>query len=119
MTEPHKYEDYKKAQEHYRMTITDVKIDTIENNIKDLVMENCKKSLISFKEENRIPIKNENDEEQDEQPPLLVGDESGKEMPYTQEATIRTHYRKLNKFVRLIDYIILDSKIAMINNSTL
>lgn len=39
-------------------------------------------------------------------------------MPYTQEATIRTHFKKLNKFVRLIDYLILDSKIAMIQNCT-
>lgn len=39
-------------------------------------------------------------------------------MPYTQEATIRTHYKKLNKFVRLIDYLIIDSKRSMINLST-
>lgn len=39
-------------------------------------------------------------------------------MPYTQEATIRTHYKRLNKFVRLTDYLIVDSKIAMINQST-
>lgn len=41
----------------------------------------------------------------------------GKEMPYTQEATIRVHYKKLKKFIRLVDYLILDSKMGMINNS--
>lgn len=40
-------------------------------------------------------------------------------MPFTMEATIRTHFKRLNKFVRLIDYIILDSKVHMINNSTI
>jgi dynein heavy chain len=49
---------------------------------------------------------------------LLVGDETGKEMPFTQEATIRTHYRRLSKFVKLVDYLILDSKIHMLNNAT-
>jgi dynein heavy chain len=56
---------------------------------------------------------------------LLVGDESGKEMPYTQEATIRTHFKKLKKFVKLMDYLIVDSKVhriiepklAMMSNS--
>ena len=43
----------------------------------------------------------------------------GKEMPYTQEATIRVHYKKLKKFIRLIDYLVLDSKMNMMNNSLL
>lgn len=43
----------------------------------------------------------------------------GKEMPYTQEATIRVHYKKLKKFIRLVDYLILDSKMGMMNNSLL
>lgn len=41
----------------------------------------------------------------------------GKEMPYTQEATIRVHYKKLKKFIRLVDYLVLDAKMGMINNS--
>ena len=41
------------------MTTTDVKLDTVENSIKDVLINNCKKSLISFKEENRIPLKDD------------------------------------------------------------
>lgn len=41
------------------MTTTDVKMDTIENAIKDTLIKNCQKSLISFKEENRIHMKDE------------------------------------------------------------
>ena len=39
-------------------------------------------------------------------------------MPYTQEATIRTHYKRLQKFIKLIDYLILNSKLGMMNFST-
>jgi hypothetical protein len=34
-------------------------------------------------------------------------------MPYTQEATIRTHYKRLAKFVRLCDYLIIDAKLSL------
>ena len=43
------------------------------------------------------------------------GDETNKEMPYTQEATIRTHYRKLKKFIKLIDYFLIDVKLTLIS----
>jgi dynein heavy chain len=39
-------------------------------------------------------------------------------MPYTQEATIRTHYRKLKKFIKLIDYFLIDVKLTLISSST-
>jgi len=101
------------------MKTTDVKLDTVESSIKEVLVNNCKKSLVAFKEENRIPLKDDKGEDiVEEQAPLLVGDETGKEMPFTQEATIRTHFKRLNKFVKLIDYLILDSKIEMINNCT-
>ena len=45
------------------MTITDVKLDTVENSIKEVLISNCRKSLISFKEENRIPLKDEKGED--------------------------------------------------------
>jgi hypothetical protein len=63
IAQPIKYEDFKKAQENYRMSVTDIKLDTVENKIKDLVMLNCKKSLLAFKEENRIPLKDEKENE--------------------------------------------------------
>ena len=66
------------------MTITDVKLDTIENSIKEVLISNCRKSLISFKEENRIRLKDEKgDDIVEEQASLLVGDETGKDMPFT------------------------------------
>lgn len=46
-----------------------------------------------------------------------MGDETHKQMPYTQEATTRTHYKKLAKYIRLTDYMIIDSKLRLITNS--
>lgn len=63
-------------------------------------------------------MREENEDDTEERAPMLVGDESGKEMPYTQEATIRTHYKKLRKFVKLIDYVITDSKLQLMVNSS-
>ncbi len=45
-----------------------------------------------------------------------MGDETHKQMPYTQEATLKTHFRKLSKYIRLSDLFILDSRFKMINN---
>ena len=94
-------------------------IDLVVNEkIKELLETSCQESLNAFKEENRIRNKDTDEVDEDNQsPPLLVGDESNKEMPYTQEATIRTHYKRLKKFIRLVDYLVLDSKLSMMNNS--
>ena len=66
------------------MTITDLKPDTIENSKKEDLISNCRKSLISFTEKYRIRLKDEKgDDIVEEQAPLLVGDETGKDMPFT------------------------------------
>ena len=39
-------------------------------------------------------------------------------MPYTQEATIRTHFKRLRKFIKLVDYLMLNSKLDMMNYSS-
>lgn len=49
---------------------------------------------------------------------MLIGDESNKEMPYTEEATIRTHYKRLQKFIKLTDFMMKNSKINLIKNGS-
>ena len=72
----------------------------------------------TFREENRISLNdNQEDDDNEEAEPFLVGDETHKQMPYTQEATTRTHYKKLAKYIRLTDYMIIDSKLRLITNS--
>ena len=50
--------------------------------------------------------------------PLLIGDEKNLDMPYTKEATLRTQQEKFKKFVKLIDFLIIHSKVNMMNEST-
>jgi len=90
----------------------------VNTTIKDLIEKGCKESLDNFKEENRIRNKDKDDPDQDNLSPPMLAIESGqKEMPYTQEATIRTHYKRLKKFIRLVDFMVLDSKLGMMNQS--
>lgn len=49
----------------------------------------------------------------------MIGDETGKEMPYTEEATIKTHQLKLRNFVKLVDYLVLTAKINLFKSSAL
>ena len=46
--------------------------------------------------------------------PLLIGDETGKDMPYTKEATIRTHQERIRNLLKLVDYLVITSKTELI-----
>ena len=50
--------------------------------------------------------------------PLLIGDETGKEMPYTKEATIRTHQLRIRNMLKLVDYLMITVKTELILNMT-
>ncbi len=49
--------------------------------------------------------------------PLLIGDEKNLDMPFTKEATLRTHQEKLKKFLGLVESLMVDSKIKMVEES--
>ncbi len=49
---------------------------------------------------------------------FVVGDSANIEMPYTQEAAIKSHGKRLRQFVKLIDYIFVDAKANMVTQST-
>lgn len=71
----------------------------------------------TFKEVNRISLNEKVEVDDVNVDAFLIGDETQKPMLYAQEATKRTHYAKLIKYVRLVDYIIMDSKLSLIDNS--
>ena len=114
--------DFGKQQERQRKGLAE-NLVKVEKDVNQLLTESCTASMRTFKEENRIAITDEffgnggNDEEKIGQEAFLVGDETHKQMPYTQEATLKTHFRKLSKFVRLADFFILDARFKLINNS--
>ena len=86
-------------------------------DIKAKLMDSCEKSMKTFKEDNRISLNEKVEADDDEAEPFLVGDETHKQMLYTQEATTRTHYAKLVKYIRLVDYMMTDAKLSLISNS--
>jgi len=52
-------------------------------------------------------------------PKCTYGDESSKmDHHYTDEATCKTHYKKLYRFVKLVDYMVVTGKLGMILEST-
>ena len=81
---PLKYDEFKFYQDSYRMSTTEVKMDQIESAIKSTLINTCKKSLNTFKEENRIQKRDDKGNYiDDNQAPLIIGDETGHEMPFT------------------------------------
>ena len=89
----------------------------VNGRIKKLLSDSCKLSLNHFKELNKIKNRDGDGVKPNEEKPINLNNDTGKEMPYTQEATIRIHYKRLKKFIRLVDYLVLESKIGMVNNS--
>ena len=56
----------------------------------------------NFQLENRINLNQNNEpngDEMNEAEPFLIGDQIQKSMPYTQEATTRTHFKRLMKYI--------------------
>ncbi len=96
-----KHQSYRQGQFQYQISL-------IENRILEVLQDSCQASLKSFKTLHRIPNPDE------DQQPLLIGDESKKDMPYTQEATIKTHLARLRRYVRLVDYMTVSSKVNML-----
>lgn len=80
---PRNLQEFFDAQERQRKNVQD-NLAKIEKEIKNLLIESCDNSMRTFKEENRISL-NDNQEEDDneEAEPFLVGDETHKQMPYT------------------------------------
>jgi dynein heavy chain len=87
------------------------------SDIKDKLEDSCERSMKTFKEVNRISLNEKVEADDEDAEPFLIGDDTQKPMLYAQEATKKTHYLRLIRFVRLVDYIIMDSKLSLIDNS--
>ena len=107
-------EEFNEEQEKKR-TEGATQLEKLETDIKRDVAASCRISLEAFRRENKTTANNDdpNKGPEDDADPFLVGDMSNKQMPYTQEAIIRTHYKRLAKFVRLCDYQIIDAKVML------
>ena len=92
-------------------------IKRMDNEIRQKIVLSCQESIKAFKEDNRITFKEAIEEEEEETEPYLFGDETHKQMPYTQEASTRTHYKRLARFIRVLDDMMMDARIQLIRNS--
>jgi len=105
-------EAFNEHQEQRREKVAE-ELEKLETRIKDVVKVACEESLTEFKKESKTNLDEDQEKSEEEIDPFLAGDLSNKKMPYTQEAIIRTHYKRLSKFVRLCDYQIIDAKISL------
>lgn len=105
------------------------------SDIRGKLKKCCQQSIQKFKSVKRIAgdaaepaAKEENKDEKDEVietkdgnadnskskvKSMLIGDSTNFEMPYTQEAAIKSHNNRLRKFIKLIDYMVADSKFKL------
>lgn len=104
---------FKQNQEEYMQKEFEKKLDDLEEDIKSVLRKNMESSMNEFKEENKISSSVEG-----KGMPLLIGDEKNLEMPYTKEATLRTQQEKFQKFIKLIDLLVVHSKVKMMDEST-
>ena len=88
-------------------------MNEIDNECKNCIEITCKKSIEIFKQ-TRV---GGTEKEQGEGETFLFGDESHKAMPYKQEAAIKTHYKRLAKYIKLIDTMHKEAKLSIIKNT--
>jgi hypothetical protein len=48
----------------------------------------------------------------------LIGDEKNLEMPYTKEATLRVQQEKFKRFLKLVELLVVHSKVGMMSEAT-
>ncbi len=122
-------------QENHRQNIKqlDLQLEEYRNRIKKQIMIACNKSYDVFKEEKKITLEDNYDfssdskEESkiDSKPKSKKEEKSGTvvqnflkdTMPYAQDATRRTHYKKLLKYIRLVDLLYNETKFKLITKS--
>ena len=90
-----------------------------ENNIKDLIARACDSKISEFNQNTRIFGKEETKktDEKDDMPYHIFADDSYHPMPYTVEASTKTLYKRLARFIRMVDYMMMQLKISIIRNS--
>lgn len=95
-------------------------LEELEAKIKSIVALSCQESLNAFRRDKNTSLQDdENPKEPGEEAnPFLVGDGSRMKMTHTQDAILRTHHKRLVKFIRLCDYQLVDAKISLSMQST-
>ena len=120
------------------LKLNDKKLDTFRVKIKKLLSTACNQSYKQFKKEKNITLEDPYEENGEEDPAKTKLSEKDKKngvvdtkkeernnlksflkdaIPYAQDATRKRHFKKLLKFIRLIDFLFNDTKYHLIINS--
>lgn len=84
--------------------------------MRKTVADACQSSLQHFKEEIQkdMSLRNNGDSVHAK----VSADNDVGDFPYTHEATVKGHYRKLTRYIRLLDYMVMAGKVGLIMEST-
>ena len=122
------------------LKLNDKKLEQFRVKIKKFLSSACAQSYKQFKKEKNITLEDPNEDKEEEDPHKSKYSKEEKEkkkgvvdaskeersslksflkdaIPYAQDATRKRHFKKLLKFIRLIDFLFNDTKFELIMNS--
>ncbi len=90
-----------------------------EYRIKLLINAACESSILEFNQNTRMFGKEENkhSENKEETPYNIFADDTYHPMPFTVLASTKTLYKRLARYIRMIDYMMTQLKLSIIKNS--
>ena len=113
--------------ELHRMNLveTDRKIETYRSKVKILLNSSCNKSYQQYKLLKKITLDDNNNADENENKKNNKKEDAGSNIhnfikdsiPYAQDATRKTHYKKLLRYIRVMDYVFNETKFDLINHS--
>ena len=108
------------------LKLVDYNIEAYRLRIKKIVVEACAKSYKAYKELKKITLDDNvsTDQSTSDTKKDKKNDEGANiqnfikdAIPYAQDATRKTHYKKLLRYIRVIDYLFNEAKYQVINLS--
>jgi len=85
--------------------------------IKNLIKEACNREIEEFKRNTRTLNKEETKKGEGDSSSNIFAAEGSPSMPYTIEASTKTLYRRLARFIRMVDYMLFQLRVTIIHNS--
>lgn len=85
--------------------------------IKNLIIEACNNKIEEFKQNTRVLNKEETKRGEEDATYNVFAGEGAPPMPYTVEASTKTLYRRLARFIRTVDCMLFQLRVTIIRNS--
>ena len=107
----------------------DRKIELFRNKVKRILDNSCKDSYQEYKTKKKITLDDDNNvggssnenkkdkNNKNDMPANNIQNFIKDSIPYAQDATRKTHYKKLLRYIRVMDYIFNETKFDLINFS--